>query len=191
MALGLPLNWALGIRMATYVIINGSFGVGKTTVARKLRALIPGSVIFDPEMIGFVIRRAPGYAYSDYQHSKLWRRLSIWGIRLAGLLRKVVIIPMTFSRSDYLDEFRNGLNVSGIPPLHFCLVAPVETVRERLKMRGEPESDSRWSWVHRRAAECCEAHKASVFATRISTVDITPDEIAVQLLMKINTSDGA
>jgi predicted kinase len=41
------------------ILINGSFGVGKTTVARLLRDALPGSVIYDPEWAGFVLRRRP------------------------------------------------------------------------------------------------------------------------------------
>ena len=36
-----------------YVLINGAFGIGKSAVARELRTLLPGSVIFDPEWPGF------------------------------------------------------------------------------------------------------------------------------------------
>jgi deoxyadenosine/deoxycytidine kinase len=34
------------------VVINGSFGVGKTTVAKLLRKAFPGSVVYDPERTG-------------------------------------------------------------------------------------------------------------------------------------------
>jgi broad-specificity NMP kinase len=39
------------------VVINGSFGVGKTTVAKLIRRSLPGSAIYDPEWVGFVLRR--------------------------------------------------------------------------------------------------------------------------------------
>src|SRR5690348_7546872 len=45
-------------RAATMVIwINGAFGVGKTTVARALHERWPDAVVFDPEQLGFVLRR--------------------------------------------------------------------------------------------------------------------------------------
>jgi predicted kinase len=76
---------------------------------------------------------------------------------------------MAFSNSAYLDEVRAGLAKSGRPVLHFCLTAPIEVVRERLSTRGELQGDPAWSWVHRRAAECCEAHQAPAFATHVPT----------------------
>ena len=39
------------------VFINGSFGIGKTTVARLLAAQLPNSSVFDPEHIGVVLSR--------------------------------------------------------------------------------------------------------------------------------------
>src|SRR5262245_33948031 len=41
------------------LMINGSFGVGKTTIAKLLRASLPGSAIYDPEWAGFIFRRLP------------------------------------------------------------------------------------------------------------------------------------
>ncbi|MBW2415202.1 MAG: hypothetical protein JRG76_11905 [Deltaproteobacteria bacterium] len=63
------------------VLLNGAFGIGKTTVARGLRARMPGSGIFDPEMIGFVLRRLPGVRVNDYQDLAAWRLLTVAGAR--------------------------------------------------------------------------------------------------------------
>ena len=50
-----------------FVLINGAFGVGKSTVARELRSLVPRSVIFDPEWVGPALQRIPGQGVSDFQ----------------------------------------------------------------------------------------------------------------------------
>jgi hypothetical protein len=41
------------------VLINGSFGVGKSTVAGLLRDRLPGSAVYDPERVGWVLQRLP------------------------------------------------------------------------------------------------------------------------------------
>jgi hypothetical protein len=38
-------------------LINGSFGVGKTTIAKLLRNSLPGSAIDDPEWAGSVLKQ--------------------------------------------------------------------------------------------------------------------------------------
>ena len=161
-----------------YVLLNGSFGVGKSRVARELRRILPGAVIADPEWIGVLLQRVAQRHRSDFQHDPLWRRLAAHWAWLRRRLGSVVIIPMAFSDLDYLAEFRARLAGGGDPVLHFCLTAPLEVVRERLAARGEPEGDPRWAWVHRRAAECCAAHATSPFAEQVSTLGQAPDAVA-------------
>src|SRR5690606_28704051 len=124
-----------------YVLLNGSFGIGKTTVARQLRARLPGAVIFDPEWIGLVLQRLPGGRVEDFQDLPRWRRLTVLGARLAGVLGSPVIIPMTFSEPAYLHEVRTGLARTGRSVRHYCLTAPLDVVRGRLAARGEPADD--------------------------------------------------
>ena len=168
-----------------YVLLNGAFGIGKTAVARELRRLNPGFAIFDPEWVGLVLMRFPGYARSDFQHLAAWRRLSVLGARMFGAVRKTVIIPMAFSDRQYLEEVRSGLASSGRPVLHFCLTAPLEVVQARLALRGEPADDPRWAWAHRRAAECCLAHESDDFAVHVVAAELSPTAIAVHLLREI------
>nr|VXR48252.1 Tunicamycin resistance protein [Klebsiella pneumoniae]VXZ93189.1 Tunicamycin resistance protein [Klebsiella pneumoniae] len=56
--------------------INGPFGAGKTTLAKRLRDRRSKSLIFDPEEIGFVVKETvPMPASGDYQDLPLWRDL--------------------------------------------------------------------------------------------------------------------
>lgn len=168
-----------------YVLLNGAFGIGKTAVARELQRLLPRAAIFDPEWVGFVLQRLPGYARSDFQHLPSWRRLTVVGARSLGSVRSTVIVPMAFSELRYLDEVRSGLASPARPALHFCLTAPLEVVRERLAKRGEPADDPRWGWVHRRAAECCAAHEGPRFAVHVPADDAAPLELAEEIARRI------
>ena len=171
-----------------YVLLNGAFGIGKTTVARELRSRLDSAGIFDPEHVGLILRRLPGYSHSDFQHSPTWRRAAIAGARCVGMVRSVVIVPMAFSEFAYLEEVRDGLSSSRRPVLHFCLTAPVEVVQERLAARGEPLEDPRWSWVHRRAAECCAAHREDRFAVQVPTENESPASIADLLAARVRAA---
>jgi predicted kinase len=168
-----------------FVLINGSFGIGKTTVARELRALLPGSVIYDPEPVGVVLQRICLRPISDFQNLRLWRYLTIAVPRGIAGVRRPVIIPMTFSDIGYLEEIRAGLAASGQPVLHFCLTAPLAVVRQRLRDRGEPMEQSRWAWVHRRAAECCSAHRSAAFATHVAAESRPPSAVAADLAERV------
>src|SRR2546423_14068933 len=90
------------------IMINGSFGVGKTTVARLLRDSFRGSMIFDPEWAGLVLMRLPkwiklsGSGSDDFQHIELWRRAAVAGVGLFCLLGSGPVgLPRDFSRPAY------------------------------------------------------------------------------------------
>ena len=173
-----------------FVLINGAFGVGKSSVARELRARLPGSMIYDPEPIGVVLQRLVRPRPSDFQDLPSWRRLTVVAARCAAAMRSPVIIPMAFSNIDYLAEIQAGLAKSGQPILHFCLTAPLEIVRERLRRRGEPMDDPRWSWVHRRAEECCAAHQRPDFATHVPTESRSLSVVAAELAERVSLGPG-
>lgn len=65
------------------VWLNGAFGAGKSTVAVALRELTPGARLFDPEYVGFLLRRFVPIPTGDFQDLPLWRELVV--AHLAGL----------------------------------------------------------------------------------------------------------
>lgn len=167
------------------ILLNGAFGIGKTTLARLLVKKLPRASIFNPELIGFVLQRAvalTGRRVDDFQDLALWRRLVIAGVRGMTLMRRSVIVPMAFSNVAYLDEIRNDLAARGIEVIHLCLVAPVEVVHDRITRRASGVHDDDVRWQLRRAAECCVAHESDVFGERIPVGDMQPEELAEQLI---------
>jgi hypothetical protein len=167
------------------VLLNGSFGIGKTTVARLLRRSIPDSAIFDPEHPGFVLRRLPrwvplkGRHTGDYQDMPLWRTLTISGIRATRLMRRTVIVPMAFTNLEYLRHIRTGVESFDEDVRHFCLIAPLETVKARLRNRGAIDP-----WPFRRAEQCCAIHRDPAFAEQIEAI-ASPPEILNQILRRL------
>jgi hypothetical protein len=161
------------------LLLNGAFGIGKSTVARALVARLPGGVLFDPEIIGMVLQRAArlvGYPVEDFQDLRAWRWLTVLGLRLARMRSANIVVPMAFSNASYLAELRTALARFEPRLLHFCLVAPVDVVHARLRNRGaDPEKES---WQYRRASECCAVHGSEPFATQVDAIDRTPEELA-------------
>jgi hypothetical protein len=170
------------------ILLNGAFGIGKTTVARLLSKRMPDTALFDPELAGIVLQRAGrivGRPVGDFQDMALWRRLTVLGVCAAANVRENVIVPMAFSNLSYLDEIRTGLSRFEPVVFHFCLVAPIEVVRERLRLRGAEPADPKSVWQYRRADECCVVHQAETFAEHVSTIGLTAPQVADEILARV------
>jgi hypothetical protein len=168
------------------LLLNGAFGVGKTTVARAVVARLPRAVLFDPEIIGIALQRlarAAGRHVDDFQDLPLWRRLTIVALRVTRLFWPNIVVPMAFSDLSHLREIRSGIARFEPRALHFCLVAPLEVIHDRLRQRGSSGEDA--AWQYRRAAECCTAHESSEFATHIRAEGRTVDEIAEEIVRAV------
>ncbi|MBA2707879.1 MAG: hypothetical protein H0U59_08765 [Gemmatimonadaceae bacterium] len=173
------------------LLLNGAFGIGKTTVARALIARAPGAAIFDPETIGVLLLRAArlaGYAVDDFQDIRAWRRLTLFGLRVARLRAATVVVPMAFSNASYLSELREGIERFEPQRFHSCLVAPVEVVHARLAARGA--DPGRHAWQYRRAAECSAVHGSAGFATHVDAANRTSEELADYLLSRVSAATG-
>jgi chloramphenicol 3-O-phosphotransferase len=180
------------------IMINGSFGVGKSTVARLLRDSFPGSMIFDPEWAGSVLMRLPGRirlkgsGSDDFQDIELWRRSAVAGARLFRLIaRGPVIVPMTFSRRDYFEEVAEGIRRFDPELRAFCLKASLATVKRRLAGRGSKLEGPGSGWVARRIVECADAHRDPHFGEPVDTEDRSAREVAEEIVGRLRQLPSA
>ncbi|MFC5642686.1 NUDIX hydrolase [Kitasatospora cinereorecta] len=174
------------------VWVNGTFGAGKTTACRELVELLPGSLLFDPELVGDGLRRllpadrmAP---VSDFQDLPSWRRLV--PEVAAALLAEVpgpLVVPMTLLREDYRDEIFGALAARGLA-VHHLVLDPAETIlqqriRDRDDCPGDPQATARirqWSLEHLsryRTARRWLARDAQL----VDTAGLTPRQTAERL----------
>jgi len=121
--------------------INGAFGSGKTTTAKKLHKLLKGSFIYDPEEAGFFIRKnAPKQftrEYADFQDIPLWRETNYKMLKmLAEGYDGTIIVPMTLVNPDYYNEIIVRLLADGVDVQHFILYLDKPTLIKRLKKRA-------------------------------------------------------
>ncbi|WP_181766967.1 NUDIX hydrolase [Streptomyces albidus (ex Kaewkla and Franco 2022)] len=133
------------------VWLNGAFGAGKTTAARELKDLLPGSTLCDPELIGTGLRhmlpKERLAEVDDYQELPSWRRLV--ADTAAALLTEVpgpLIIPMTLLRQEYRDEIFGALAARRIPVHHVLLHMDETILRARIDQRAQTEGESDRNW---------------------------------------------
>ena len=172
-----------------FVLLNGSFGTGKTTTAKLLVRALSSAAISDPEHVGFVLRRLPAWLLglkaqpNDYQDMALWRRLIVYQARLVHLRAKVVIVPMAFTNLGYLDAFVEALEKIA-PVKRICLVAPLALAQDRLAARVARENREMNDFELRRSAECVAAHAGPAFGTKVDASG-APEQIVANVLAQI------
>ncbi|MFI7100667.1 NUDIX domain-containing protein [Streptomyces sp. NPDC050161] len=183
------------------VWLNGTFGAGKTTTAQELLDLLPGSTLYDPELLGYGLRMMlPAKRLAevdDFQDLPAWRRMVV--DTAAALLTEVpgpLVTPMTLLRQEYRDEIFGSLAARRIPVQHFLLDAGETILRERVARREESAGDDgntsslrRWSLDHLGPyAEALSWLKDDAHV--VDTGLLTPRQTAEQIAEAVRSGTG-
>jgi hypothetical protein len=172
------------------VWINGPFGGGKTQTAYEICRRLPGSVVCDPEHVGFGLHRMmPPSLREDFQDFPAWRQ----GVHevLDMVLAKhegTVIAPMTILEPSYFQEIIGRLRERGHDVRHFALLADRETVLRRLRergfghvvqfMAGKDAPLRRESFAVSKLDQCLERLSRPEFAVHVRTDRLTIPQVA-------------
>jgi hypothetical protein len=161
------------------VWINGPFGGGKTATAFELHRRLPGSVVCDPEHVGYGLHRMlPPGQRKDFQDLPAWR-LGVHQM-LDLTLRShdgPVIVPMTLVDDGYFAEIVGRLRADGFEVHHFALLADRTTVLDRLRKRrlGGLIRDT---FAVSRVDACLQQLRQPQFAEHITTDRMTVPQVA-------------
>jgi len=169
------------------IMINGSFGVGKSTTAAALAERLPEAIIFDPELVGHFARyltnglRTGAEDTDDFQDIRMWPQLTIDTARqLVQCYGRPLIVPMTLANRSSFEHIRAGFAALA-PVYHFCLVASLPTIQGRLQSRG----DAPGSWPWRKAEQYGPRLNDPTFATHLDTEQHSVAEIVEQVLARL------
>ena len=133
--------------------INGAFGSGKTQTAYELNRRTENSFVYDPENIGFFIRKnlPQNMIKGDFQDQPLWRILNYEIIKnIYSKYNGNIIVPMTIYNINYYEEIIGKLKKDGINIDHYILGANKETIIKRLSKRF----DNKNSWPAKMIEKC-------------------------------------
>ncbi|MEK4080049.1 AAA family ATPase [Solibacillus sp. FSL K6-1126] len=171
-------------------MINGAFGVGKTTIANRLLNEIENSMLYDPEEIGYMLRnvipidiKRTESATGNFQDLDLWKELTVdMGKKLITKYEINLIVPMTIREIEYFHYIYKGFKRIDEQTYHFCLNASKETIYERLIERGEEEGN----WCFQQTDKCLAAYNQYDFGEYIDTEKNSIDEIIQHIKGKLN-----
>ncbi|MFK0257897.1 AAA family ATPase [Streptomyces sp. NPDC090445] len=170
------------------VWVNGAFGSGKSTLVEELRARWSEALVFDPEMIGFVLREIVEVPTGDFQDLRQWRRqVANMAAGLAEEYQRPLLVPMTLVNPAYLGEIFDALNKAGANVHHFFLNVPEEVLLKRIDSRSftpdDPDRDEQVrAWCKSRIPSCVAAVDALPQDTVLLDGELTPQELAQAVL---------
>ena len=103
--------------------LNGTFGAGKSTTARGLVPLVPGSRLFDPELVGYVLMEyLSDHEFSDFQDLAPWRTLvPIVTNQVAQFTGQHLIATQSVLNEAYWAELRQGFFRYSLDVFHVVL----------------------------------------------------------------------
>jgi AAA domain len=170
--------------------INGPFGGGKSQTARELHSRLPGSLICDPEQLGFGLHRMlPPQLRGDFQDFPAWRQgvyeVLDLTLRSAG---GTVIVPMTLIESAYFADVIGRLTDAGHDVRDFSLLADARVIERRLReravvhamqrLRGHEVPLFRDTFTMRRLGLCLSRLSQPEFAVQLRTDHMTVPQVA-------------
>ena len=170
--------------------INGPFGGGKTQTAHEIRRRLPGSVICDPEHVGFGLHRMTAAAAARRLPGPAGLAPGVYEVLDLALTEHegTVIVPMTVVEPAYLRETVGRLRERGHDVRHFALLADRETVLRRLRERGfgravrfvagKDAPLRRESFAVSRLDGCLERLRGAEFAEHVWTDRLTIPQVA-------------
>ncbi|MGW1169371.1 AAA family ATPase [Streptomyces sp. NPDC002550] len=173
------------------VWVNGAFGSGKTTLVEELRPRWLEALVYDPEMVGHVLREIVEVPTGDFQDLRLWRReVASLAVGLVEEYHRPVLVPMTLVDPGYAGEIFSVLKDAGIDVHHFFLKVPRDVLEKRIDGRSftpyNPERDERVRrWCKDRIEPCMAAADALPSDTVVLDGELTPQELADQVLARV------
>ena len=163
--------------------INGAFGSGKTSTAYELNRRLPSSFVYDPENVGFFIRKnAPAeFSKGDFQDISLWRQMNYELISLiASEYSGTLIIPMTLVNPTYYEETIGRLKADGLNVRHFILYASKKEILRRLRFRKSRIFDGD-AFAVDSVDRCINSFDNLITEEKIDTENLSVDEVVSEI----------
>jgi hypothetical protein len=169
------------------ILVNGPFGVGKTTTAQLLVEHVPYAMVYDPEIIGSCVQYLlkPIEHVDDFQDYVVWRSLTVEVARmLRGTYNRSLIVPMSIIRRDYYEVILSGFRQIDPDVACFCLMASQDVLKRRIE-----ESDDQQArvWRLQHMEQGLAALRDPAFGIKIQTDNHTPADVVDIILNKLPT----
>lgn len=164
--------------------INGAFGAGKTQTAFELASRLPRAFLYDPENVGYFLRKnTPSEMQTgDFQDIPEWRSINLQILKkFAAEYSGDVVVPMTVTSKQYFDELIGELRRGEADVRHFILFASEATLNKRLNGRLESKN----AWSRQQISRCVEAFSSDITEGCFDTDSMSVSQVAEYIAAQI------
>jgi predicted kinase len=157
--------------------LNGTFGVGKTSTAQRLAAMVPDSRVFDPEAVGQMLRGVlVDRPVGDFQDWPAWRPLVAASlVEIARMTGQHVVVPQTVLKREYFDQIFAQLRAADLDTFHVVLDAADAVLRNRIETSDEARE---WRLTHLDEYQDARSWMTEAADYVVDTAASTPPQIA-------------
>ena len=149
-------------------------------------------MLFDPELVGFMLRTAlgPRYPGGDFQDLDAWRRLvpSV-AAEISVTTASELVAMQSVTRQDYWSELVAGMADRGLKVFHVLLDATTDALHERIKRdKNEPRQARQWRHDHVAIYESARSWMVECADLVIDTTTTAASVVAEQILAAVVVS---
>lgn len=174
--------------------------MGKTTTAERLAAQLPSGVVFDPEEVGFLLRRCVPVPTGDFQDLRAWRHLVAETI--IAILREhrdrdvAVVVAMSVTNGRYRSEIFRALRGAGVALHEFVLTARREELERRITEQVlYPDDPSRDQSARQWRLARLDAGNAALLTPQptprtVDTTSMSPGEVVATITEALAARPG-
>jgi hypothetical protein len=161
--------------------LNGTYGVGKSSTAERLAALVPGSRVLDPQTVGELLRVNLGdRPVSEFQDWPAWPPLVAATLaEVARMTGQHIIAPQTVLKREQLEQIFAPLRAAELAVFHVVLDAADVVLRNRISGSDETQE---WRLAHLDEYQAARPWMVETADFVVDTAASTPPQIARRIL---------
>jgi len=132
------------------VWLNGTFGVGKSATAAELARIMPGSRVFDAEIVGYMLMTIlQDQAFSDFQDLPPWRALvPVVTAEIERHTGQDLLAVQTVLSQAYWTELTGGFRKQKLDVFHVLLEADPQVLAQRIEADEAERTARQWRLDH-------------------------------------------
>jgi len=132
------------------VWLNGTFGVGKSATATELARIMPGSRVFDAEIVGYMLMSIlQDQAVSDFQDLPPWRALvPVVTAEVERHTGQHLLAVQTVLSRAYWAELTSGFREQKLDVFHVLLEADPQVLAQRIEADDSDRTARQWRLEH-------------------------------------------